>query len=120
MAQIERDDYGLAREAEALRRLAAGMPADVLPLDVLGTAFQRKVWTELRSITRGEQKTYADIAKAIGQPDSFRAVANACAANPVALVVPCHRVVRTAGGLGGYRWGETRKQRLLEAESRGE
>ena len=120
MAHIERDDAGLQTEAEAVRRLASGRPATSMPLDVLGTAFQRKVWGELQAIGRGEQRTYSDVAKAIGQPEAVRAVANACASNPVAMVVPCHRVVRSDGASGGYRWGEPRKRRLLESELRGE
>ena len=84
-----------------------------------GTAFQRKVWTELRRIPRGEQRTYQQIAQQVGSPKSVRAVANACGANPTALAVPCHRVVRTDGTLGGYRWGVERKQAILELEQAG-
>ena len=76
-----------------------------LPLDIRGTVFQRRVWDELRRIPRGETRTYREIARAIGAPDAVRAVGSACGANPVALVVPCHRAVRTDGGLGGYAWG---------------
>ena len=79
----------------------------VLPIDVRGTAFQEKVWRALRKIPSGQTRTYAQVAQAIGLPNSVRAVANACAANPVALAVPCHRVVPKAGGIGGYRWGAT-------------
>ncbi|MGH8706354.1 MAG: bifunctional transcriptional activator/DNA repair enzyme AdaA [Burkholderiales bacterium] len=87
-----------------------------IPLDLRGTVFQRRVWDELRRIPRGETRTYADIARRIGSPRAVRAVGGACGANPVALVVPCHRVVRADGGLGGYGWGIGRKAKLLEIE----
>jgi AraC family transcriptional regulator of adaptative response/methylated-DNA-[protein]-cysteine methyltransferase len=89
-----------------------------LPLDIRGTVFQRRVWDELRRIPRGETRTYRDIARAIGAPAAVRAVGSACGANPVALVVPCHRAVRTDGGLGGYAWGLHRKKRLLALEKK--
>jgi AraC family transcriptional regulator of adaptative response/methylated-DNA-[protein]-cysteine methyltransferase len=87
-----------------------------LPLDVRATAFQRRVWQELRKIPFGQTRTYADVARRIGVPTATRAVARACATNPAALVIPCHRVVRSDGDLGGYRWGPERKQTLLERE----
>lgn len=87
-----------------------------LPLDIRGTVFQRRVWDELRRIPRGETRTYQEIARAIGAPAAVRAVGSACGANPVALVVPCHRAVRTDGGLGGYAWGISRKKKLLKLE----
>lgn len=87
-----------------------------LPLDIRGTAFQWRVWRALTRIPRGETRSYSDIAKAIGSPSSVRAVARACATNPVALVVPCHRVVRADGDLAGYRWGLKVKTRLLSKE----
>jgi AraC family transcriptional regulator, regulatory protein of adaptative response / methylated-DNA-[protein]-cysteine methyltransferase len=87
-----------------------------LPLDIRGTVFQRRVWDELRRIPRGETRTYQEIARAIGAPAAVRAVGSACGANPVALVVPCHRAVRTDGGLGGYAWGMARKKKLLKLE----
>ena len=87
-----------------------------LPLDVCGTAFQERVWRALREIPVGTTASYADIAAQIGKPKATRAVAQACAANPTAVVIPCHRVVRADGGLSGYRWGEARKRKLLEAE----
>jgi AraC family transcriptional regulator of adaptative response/methylated-DNA-[protein]-cysteine methyltransferase len=87
-----------------------------LPLDLRGTAFQRKVWTELRRIPRGETRSYGDIAARIGEPKAVRAVAQACGANPTALAVPCHRVVRSDGALGGYRWGPDRKRAILDLE----
>src|SRR5882672_1767344 len=89
-----------------------------VPVDVRGTVFQRKVWDELRRIPAGETRTYKQIARAIGAPAAVRAVGSACGANPVALLVPCHRAIRTDGGLGGYAWGLARKQRLLELERR--
>jgi len=90
-----------------------------LPLDIRATAFQRRVWQELRQIPFGETRTYAEVAQAIGQPKATRAVAQACATNPVALVIPCHRVVREDGDLGGYRWGMERKRALLKRERDG-
>jgi len=87
-----------------------------LPLDVQGTAFQRRVWLALQEIPPGDTVIYADIASRIGKPKAARAVAQACAANPVAVVIPCHRVVRGNGQLGGYRWGVDRKRVLLEQE----
>jgi AraC family transcriptional regulator of adaptative response/methylated-DNA-[protein]-cysteine methyltransferase len=89
-----------------------------VPLDIRGTVFQRRVWEALRRIPRGETRTYAAIARDIGAPRAVRAVGSACGANPVALVVPCHRAVRTDGGLGGYAWGLPVKKRLLEIEKR--
>jgi AraC family transcriptional regulator, regulatory protein of adaptative response / methylated-DNA-[protein]-cysteine methyltransferase len=89
-----------------------------LPLDVRGTAFQWRVWRALQQIPFGETRTYADVASAIGRPRAVRAVARACATNPVCLVVPCHRVLPKAGGAGGYRWGVARKRRLLTLEKR--
>jgi len=89
-----------------------------LPLDVRGTAFQRRVWDALRRIPRGETRSYQQIARAIGAPRAVRAVGSACGANPAALVIPCHRALRTDGGLGGYAWGVERKRRLLAIEKR--
>lgn len=88
-----------------------------LPLDVRGTAFQQRVWQALREIPAGETVSYADVASRIGAPKSVRAVAQACAANAIAVAIPCHRVVRNDGGLSGYRWGVARKRALLERES---
>jgi O-6-methylguanine DNA methyltransferase len=88
-------------------------------MDVRGTAFQYRVWKALLAIPAGETRTYAQVASAIGRPGASRAVARACASNPVALVVPCHRVVPAAGGPGGYRWGAARKAALLAREARG-
>ena len=85
-----------------------------LPLDIRGTAFQQRVWQALRAIPVGETVSYADIARRIGAPKAVRAVAGACAANVLAVAIPCHRVVRNDGALSGYRWGVERKQALLE------
>ncbi len=93
-----------------------GTGAD-LPLDIRGTAFQQRVWRALREIPAGKTASYADIAKRIGAPKSVRAVAGACALNKIAVAIPCHRIVRTDGGLSGYRWGVERKRALLERES---
>jgi AraC family transcriptional regulator of adaptative response/methylated-DNA-[protein]-cysteine methyltransferase len=87
-----------------------------LPLDIRGTAFQRRVWRELRRIPAGSTASYGEIARRIGKPGSARAVGRACASNPLALAVPCHRVVRSDGAPGGYRWGVERKRVLLERE----
>ncbi len=87
-----------------------------LPLDIRGTAFQERVWKALREIPLGSTASYSEIARAIGAASSARAVAGACAANPIAIVIPCHRVVRTNGDLSGYRWGVERKRRLLARE----
>jgi len=89
-----------------------------VPLDAVGTAFQWRVWKELQRIPRGTTLSYSDVARRIGNPKAVRAVAHACATNPVALVIPCHRVVREDGSLGGYRWGLDRKETLLEIETR--
>jgi AraC family transcriptional regulator of adaptative response/methylated-DNA-[protein]-cysteine methyltransferase len=102
--------------AGILESLDPGAPDPRLPIDVRATAFQRIVWRELQRIPRGETRSYADIAKRIGRPTAARAVARACATNPVAVVVPCHRVVRSNESLGGYRWGLERKRVLLEGE----
>ena len=87
-----------------------------LPLDIRGTAFQQQVWQALRQIPYGETRNYAEIAKAIDKPKATRAVGSACGANPVALIIPCHRVLRSDGNLSGYRWGIDRKRKLLEME----
>nr|MDQ6870711.1 methylated-DNA--[protein]-cysteine S-methyltransferase [Gemmatimonadota bacterium] len=87
-----------------------------VPLDVRASVFQWKVWRQLQKIPFGETRTYTEIAEAIGSPLAARAVASACATNPVSVVIPCHRVVRRGGGLGGYRWGIERKRRLVEKE----
>ncbi|MCL3859471.1 methylated-DNA--[protein]-cysteine S-methyltransferase [Actinotalea sp. K2] len=116
-AHLERDDTGLAELADGLRALARGdRPRTDLPVDLHGTAFQARVWDALRRIPAGQTRSYTEVAEAIGAPAAVRAVASACGANPVALVIPCHRVVRSDGSLGGYRWGLEVKRRLLETE----
>jgi AraC family transcriptional regulator of adaptative response/methylated-DNA-[protein]-cysteine methyltransferase len=97
---------------------APGLGLD-LPLDVRGTAFQQRVWQALREIPPGETVSYKDVAKRIGAPKSARAVGQAIGANPLAVAIPCHRVVRDDGGLSGYRWGVERKRALLARESKG-
>jgi AraC family transcriptional regulator of adaptative response/methylated-DNA-[protein]-cysteine methyltransferase len=89
-----------------------------LPLDIRGTAFQKRVWAALRAIPPGATSSYAEVARSIGAPQAVRAVAGACAANPIAVAIPCHRVVRSDGGLSGYRWGVERKRALLGREAR--
>jgi AraC family transcriptional regulator of adaptative response/methylated-DNA-[protein]-cysteine methyltransferase len=99
-----------------VRHLAGASPKLNLPTDVVATAFQRRVWEELRRIPWGTTRTYSEVARALGRPTATRAVARACATNPTAIVVPCHRVIRSDGSLGGYRWGLGRKKLLLERE----
>jgi AraC family transcriptional regulator, regulatory protein of adaptative response / methylated-DNA-[protein]-cysteine methyltransferase len=106
------------RVGKILAHLRGQEPHLDLPTDVQGTAFQRRVWEELRKIPYGATKTYTQVARAIGRPQAIRAVARACATNPVSVVVPCHRVVRRDGNLAGYRWGISRKQALLEQEGK--
>jgi AraC family transcriptional regulator of adaptative response/methylated-DNA-[protein]-cysteine methyltransferase len=115
-AQLERADAELRAWAGAVVARLAGNEAERLPLDVRGTAFQWQVWEALQRIPRGATKSYAEIARDIGRPTAARAVAGACASNKLAVVIPCHRVVREDGDLGGYRWGIQRKRGLLEAE----
>jgi AraC family transcriptional regulator of adaptative response/methylated-DNA-[protein]-cysteine methyltransferase len=116
-AQIERDDSGLRDTVQkVLAHLDRNEPRVDLPLDIRSTAFQRQVWEKLREIPYGETVSYADVARALGNPGAVRAVGRACATNPVALVIPCHRVVREDKSLGGYRWGLERKKKLLEKE----
>ena len=118
-ARIYKDRTGGRLErwvAAILAHLDGGEPSLELPLDIRATAFQRRVWQELQRIPYGETRSYTDIARRIGQPKATRAVARACATNPVAFVIPCHRVVREDGDPGGYRWGMERKRALLERE----
>lgn len=117
-ARIRRDRDGLARWVKTLlRHLEGKHPHLDLPLDVQATAFQRRVWQELQRIPYGTTRSYSEIAHALGKPSAVRAVARACATNPVSVIVPCHRVVRSDGNLAGYRWGLKRKKALLEKES---
>lgn len=119
-AQLERNDRGhrawvrgVLDRIEHPRRA----PSADLPLDISGTAFQQRVWQALRDIPTGERRSYREVAEAIGNPRAVRAVARACATNRLAVVVPCHRVVREDGSLAGYKWGGNRKRRLLEDEA---
>jgi len=115
--ELRRDGAPLAPWVNTLLRHLAGRAARLdLPLDVEATAFQQRVWQALRAIPYGETRSYGAVAEAVGHPGAARAVARACAANPVALVIPCHRVVRGDGDPGGYRWGVARKRLLLEQE----
>lgn len=102
--------------ASVVGYLEGVLPGPSVPLDVRGTALQEKVWSELRRIPYGETRTYTEVAQAVGAPRAVRAVASACARNPVALVIPCHRVVGRDGDVRGYRWGRERKERLLKHE----
>jgi AraC family transcriptional regulator of adaptative response/methylated-DNA-[protein]-cysteine methyltransferase len=118
LADLERDQAGLAPWlAEVVAGLDGARPLEGLPVDVRGTAFQRRVWQALRRIPAGETRSYTAVAREIGAPRAVRAVASACARNPVPLVVPCHRVVREDGTLGGYRYGLDRKRLLLSREN---
>ena len=92
------------------------MPAASLPLDLIGTDFQKRVWRELLKVPWGRTLTYSELARKIGEPTAVRAVASACARNPVAMIVPCHRILCKDGSLGGYYWGLPKKKRLLERE----
>jgi len=112
-----RDDLGMKQWKDDLLHQMRGQKLNAnLPLDIQATAFQRRVWTYLQSIPFGSINSYSQVAKGIGQPTATRAVARACATNPVAVAIPCHRVVREDGGMGGYRWGIERKQALLQME----
>jgi AraC family transcriptional regulator of adaptative response/methylated-DNA-[protein]-cysteine methyltransferase len=113
----KRDDEAMAQWKLSLERLIDGEETNrSLPLDIRATAFQRKVWQHLQRIPRGETRSYSEVARKIGMPKATRAVARACATNPVAVAIPCHRVVRRGGELGGYRWGIERKEQLLAME----
>lgn len=113
----KRDDEAMGQWKQKLERLIDGQETNKsLPLDIRATAFQRRVWEALQRIPRGETRSYSAVAKKIGMPKATRAVARACATNPVAVAIPCHRVVREDGELGGYRWGMERKEQLLAME----
>ncbi len=116
-AEITRDEAGLGRWVAALiEHLDGRRPHLDLPLDVRATGFQRQVWEALQAIPYGATRSYGEVARTIGRPTAARAVARACASNPVSVVVPCHRVVPASGGFGGYRWGTERKRALLAKE----
>jgi len=114
-----RDDARIKPWCDAVVRYIEGHADSIsVPLDVGGSRFQRRVWEALRRIPRGETRTYSAVAESMGQPTAARAVARACAANPVLVVVPCHRVVPAGGGTGGYAGGPERKRTLLALEGR--
>jgi AraC family transcriptional regulator, regulatory protein of adaptative response / methylated-DNA-[protein]-cysteine methyltransferase len=118
-ADIIWDAPGLAEQVTAILTTMSDHPAaGDLPLDVRATAFQAKVWRALQHIPRGQTRSYAELAMAVGQPSAVRAVARACATNPVAIAVPCHRVIGSNGSLTGYRWGIERKKALLDVEKK--
>jgi len=117
LATVQRNDRILSAQVRALiEHLRGRSPRVELPLDVRATAFQWRVWRALQAIPYGETRTYQQIAASLGNPRATRAVARACATNPVALLIPCHRVVRTDGSMGGYRWGTRRKEKLIAQE----
>ena len=117
-AEITADNAGLGKAVDQIVAFLKGKRRELdLPTDLRATAFQVRVWKELQEIPFGETRSYADVARRIGRPSAVRAVARACATNPVPLVVPCHRVVRKGGELGGYRWGIERKRKILARES---
>lgn len=127
-AEIRRSPADLTRWMEPVSRLASGAAAEAvasarlvpgLPLDISATAFQLRVWRALTRIPAGQTRSYGEVAKSIGRDGAARAVARACASNPVALLIPCHRVVRDDGSAGGYRWGPRRKAKLLAMERKG-
>ena len=116
--RIERDEPRLKPSIQAVvEYLKGAVPHPALPLDVQATAFQRRVWQELLAIPAGETRSYGEVAASLGIPGASRAVGRACATNPVALLIPCHRVTREDGSLSGYRWGAERKEKLLTAEA---
>jgi AraC family transcriptional regulator of adaptative response/methylated-DNA-[protein]-cysteine methyltransferase len=114
---IARNDRALAKTGKAIVDYLEGkIPRPKIAMAATGTAFQMQVWRALAKIPRGQIRSYADVSKSIGRPQAVRAVASACAANPISILIPCHRVTRSDGGLGGYRWGLARKRGLLQAE----
>lgn len=116
-AQIVRDDRRLRPWSQAVQAYVRGACPNLdLPLDIRATAFQRRVWDLLLAIPHGETRSYGDIARQLGEARAYRAVARACASNPVALAIPCHRVLNQQGELAGYRWGVERKAALLRQE----
>lgn len=120
-AQREEADETFRLQVSGVIALLDGKPSTLqLPLDIRGTAFQQQVWQALRAIPVGETRSYQQVADSIQKPKAVRAVANACAANKLALIIPCHRVVRQSGSLSGYRWGEARKAELLRREAKQE
>lgn len=120
-ATLEEDRAGLQQDMQTLLHYVdhpLGELQLLHPLAAYGSEFQKKVWAELASVPAGQTITYTELARRIGNPAAVRAVAGACAANPLAMVVPCHRVLRSDGGISGYRWGVERKKKLIELERR--
>ena len=116
-ATIIRDNKSSQNWIEKIENFLVGKEYDLdLPLDICGTEFQRQVWQALQNIPYGATRTYQEIANDLGKPKATRAIGNACGANPIALIIPCHRVVCSDGSLGGYHWGIERKQKLLDRE----
>jgi AraC family transcriptional regulator, regulatory protein of adaptative response / methylated-DNA-[protein]-cysteine methyltransferase len=114
-----REDARIGQWVDALAKFVAGhSPMPTPPMDIRGTPFQFLVWDQLRAIPQGETRSYSEIARRIGRPRAIRAVGTANGANPVSIIIPCHRAIRASGHLGGYRWGLERKRKLLEMESR--
>ena len=111
------DTHFRQRVAQVFAHLDGCRQTVDLPLDIRGTAFQQQVWQALRQIPAGETRSYRQVAQSIGRPQAVRAVAGACAANKLAIIIPCHRVIREDGGLSGYRWGSARKAQLLAREA---
>ena len=114
LAEDEKAVRPIARQIEAV--IAGRLPADKVPLDLEGTAFQQRVWRALVRVPWGKTCSYSELASKVGKPQAVRAVASACARNQITFVVPCHRIVRKGGGLGGYYWGLDMKERLLQRE----
>src|SRR5208282_4554399 len=113
-----RDDLSVGKWAHAIADYIAGHSAmPTPPMDIRGTPFQFSVWDQLRAIPAGQTRSYTEIARRIGRPRAARAVGSANGANPVSIVIPCHRAIRASGHLGGYRWGLERKRKLLEMEA---
>ncbi len=120
-AEIQRDGASLRQWIKAILEHIDGQQGTPdLPVNVNGTDFQRRVWDVLRLIPYGSTRTYSEVACLVGKPSAPRAAARACAVNPAAVLIPCHRVIRKDGGLGGYRWGIERKEALLAKEQRGQ
>ncbi len=118
-ATIIWDDESYQNWLEKILNFVAGKDYNLeLPIDIRGTDFQKKVWQALQNISYGETRTYQEIANELGKPKANRAVGNACGANPIALIIPCHRVICSDGSLGGYHWGIERKRKLIEREKK--
>lgn len=116
-ASITQDHLALKPWIKKVIQLTKGINCkQKFPLDIQGTVFQQQVWQALQAIPYGETRTYQEIAQHINKPNATRAIGSACGANPVALIIPCHRVIRSDGKLGGYRWGIERKQQLIAQE----